>query len=198
MAINTEIKLFMKIWLNPGIHVRELSRKLKLGIPSIKYGLEKLKNLKIVTTTIEGRNLKYFVNYNNELTARYLYNVENHRFQQLPTKIRTAMYDYLKILDTKPLMTIIFGSYARGDNKKNSDVDVLLVFADKIDKNIEDKTEIINSRYGITISPIYMKWSEFSEKFHNNKDQFMKQVKENKIIFQGLEWWLMLENENAS
>jgi predicted nucleotidyltransferase len=197
MVRNTEIELLKYIMLEPGIHVRELSRKLKLGIPSIKYGLEKLKKLKIVTTTIEGRNLKYFVNYNNELTTRYIYNVENHRLQEFPTKVRTAIYDYLKILETKPLMTIIFGSYARGDKNPKSDIDILLIFTDKIDKNIEDKTDIINSRYGIIISPIYMKWSEFNNKFHNNKDLFMKQVKEHKIIFQGLEWWLMLENENA-
>jgi predicted nucleotidyltransferase len=199
MTLNTERLLFMEIWLNPGIHVRELSRRLKIGIPSVKYGLNKLNKVNLIFSKLEGRNLKFFVNLKASEARSYLFQVENHRIQTiLSREVRNAIYDLLKLLDTKPLITIVFGSCARGDYfPKESDVDVLLVFDKKEDKNLAQKASIISSRYCVRLSPVFLNWVEFGKKFYNTKDIFMKQLKENKIIFLGLNWWLELENEST-
>lgn len=56
---------------------------------------------------------------------------------------------------------ILFGSRARGDNREDSDVD-LLILVDKDDIRYEDETKITNPLYdfefnnGVIISPIVM------------------------------------------
>jgi len=198
MRPTTEIQIVNLIWQNPGIHVRELARRLKLGIPSIKYALEKLKKDKIIASKTEGRNLKFYINFNSKESYSYIPLLNVHNIQNLNEKIRSMIYDLLKSLSIKPLMTIIFGSYAIGDYKKSSDLDLLLIYSDKDNPDdIEQKSKIISQRYGIKISPVYMKWEEFRKNFHNNTDKFIKQVKNNKIVFIGIEWWVMLENESA-
>ena len=198
MRSTTEIQILDLIWQNPGIHVRELARRLKLGIPSIKYALEKLKDDKIITPKTEGRNLKFYINFNSKESHNYIPLLNVYTIQKLDEKIRSMTYDLLKSLKIKPLMTIIFGSYALGDKTKTSDLDLLLIYSDKDNPDdIEQKSKIISQRYGITISPVYMRWDEFRKNFHNNADKFIKQVKNNKIIFMGIEWWVMLENESA-
>lgn len=198
MKRSTEVKITTEIWINPGIHLRELARKLNLSLPSIKYGLNKLTKDKLLIEKKEGRNLKFYINKNSQNTKRYLYQVENFRMHQLPNKIRNSLYDLLKQLKIKPLITILFGSYARGDYNRSSDLDILLIFSDKINKkSIEEQSNMISNRYNINIQTAHLKWEEFKNKFHNNTDEFLNQIKQNKIIFQGLEWWLELENECA-
>ena len=50
---------------------------------------------------------------------------------------------------------IIFGSYARGDAKEDSDVDVLIVGDVKLDEVIDISFPIL-LKYGVYISPIIM------------------------------------------
>jgi len=42
MYDKTEIRILEKIYLSPGIYKKELSKQLKLGMPSIDYGLKKI------------------------------------------------------------------------------------------------------------------------------------------------------------
>ncbi len=196
----TTIKIMNLIWHNPGIHLRELSRKLDLGIPSIKYALDVLKKDKIIIPKLEGRNLKFYIDYNSQFATSYISQLNVHNIQGLPNNIRLMVYDLLKFFKIKPLITIVFGSYAIGDYNKDSDLDLLLIYAneDKIHaEEVEQKSKIISQRYGIDISPVYLSWMEFKEKFHDDRDKFIKQVKSNKIIFFGIEWWVMLENESS-
>ena len=47
------------------------------------------------------------------------------------------------------------------------------------------------------ISPIYLNYSDFKESFHNPRKEFFKNIKENKIIIQGIELWRQLKDEEA-
>ncbi|RLJ05497.1 MAG: hypothetical protein DRP18_02965 [Candidatus Aenigmatarchaeota archaeon] len=192
--MDTELELLKLIYLNPGIYVRSLARELNLGIPSVKYGLNKLIKKRLINSEKEGRNLKFYINYKNNLIISFLYNIEYSRFLKLPKHAQDAVFDFLKILKDKPVLTLIFGSYAIGNYTKQSDLDILLIF-NKMNENIEEKAKIVAGRYNIKLEPVYLSWQEFSKKFFDKKDKFMKEIKNNKILINGIEWWVMLENE---
>lgn len=194
--METELELLKLIYLEQGIYVRALSRKLKIGIPSVKYALNKLIEKKLITSKKEGRNLKFYLNYENYLVIPFLYNIEYSRILKFPKNIQESIFDFLKILENKPVLTLIFGSYANNSYTKQSDLDILLVF-NELEKEIEEKTKIISGRYNIKIAPVYLSWKEFNKKFFNEKDLFIKQVRNNKVLINGIEWWIFLENEKA-
>jgi len=191
-----KIEILEKIYLNPGIYLREIARRTNLGIPAVKNHIEKFLREKTIIKRKEGRNVKFFINFKNRKIVPYLYEVEAYRLEKLPRNVYNAVMDLLFALENKPLITIIFGSYARGDYTKESDLDILLVF-NEINKEVEEKTKLIASRYNLKINPIYLSWKEFKEKFFDAKDAFMREIRENKIIVNGIEHWVMLENEKA-
>ncbi|MEA3343707.1 MAG: nucleotidyltransferase domain-containing protein [archaeon] len=193
--MDNRTKLFSAIFHNEGIHIRELSRLLDIGLPTIDHHLKKMEKEGIVKKVSEGRNVKLYVDFSTLSVIPQLYCSEYSRLTSLPAHARGAIVEYMKSLECKPILTIVFGSYARGAFTRKSDVDVLLVFDKPEREDIENKARAVRYKYGVDVSVVYMKYAEFKDKFYNEKDAFMKELKKSKIIVQGIEWWVLLENE---
>lgn len=196
MYDTTELKILEQVCLKPGIHKRELSKQLKLGMPSINYALNKLNKLLIQKK--QGNQLNYFLNYSNEDITPYLLFVEYFIFNKLPPKIRIAIREFLKELETTPIMALIFGSYANNTYTKNSDIDILLVFQ-SIDhsKTVENLAKRISMKTNTQLNPVYLDYISFKDSFHNETKTFFKNIKRDKIILIGIEWWRQLKDEEA-
>lgn len=196
MYDRTEIKILELIYRKPGIHKRELSKQLKIGMPSVDYALKKVESL--LKKQRSGNQIKYSLNYSKKELVPLLYEVEYSRFDKLPTKIKLAIKEFLEELKEKPIIVTLFGSYAKGDYTQHSDIDILLVFQKLENANqIENSARKISMRTNTKISPVYLNYSSFKESFHNPTKEFFKNLKENKIILVGIEWWRELEDEEA-
>lgn len=196
MYDKTEIRILEQIYLNPGIHKRELSKQIKLGMPSIDYGLKKINQL--IKQKKTGNQINYFLDYSKEMLSPALSTVEYSRFQRLPAKVRLSISDFLRELKDKPIVALIFGSYASGTSTKNSDIDLLLVFQ-KIEnsKEIEGIAKKISMKTDTQLNPVYLDYNEFKESFHDCTKEFFKKLKKDKIIVVGTEWWRQLIDEEA-
>lgn len=193
--MDNKTKLFSAIFQNEGIHIRELSRLLGIGLPTVDHHLRNMEEERIIKKVREGRNVKLYVNYATLSVIPQLYCSEYNRLVSLPVHAKDAIFEYLKSLEYKPALTILFGSYAKGTFNSKSDIDILLVFHRPARDDIENKSKAVRYKYNVDISPAYMTYVEFRDKFYNEKDTFMKELKKSKIIVQGIEWWVMLENE---
>jgi len=196
MYDNTETRILERVYRNPGIHKRELSKQIKISMPSVDYALKKISNLLKIEKA--GNQIRYFIDYSKEALTPMLYAVEYLRLEQLPAKVRIAINDFLRELQDKPLIAVIFGSYAREDYTKDSDIDILLVFQ-KIEnaKGIENTANRISMRTGTKISPVYLDYASFKQSFHDSTKEFYKNLKKGKIILTGIEWWRQMEHEEA-
>ena len=196
MYDNTEMRILEQIYRNPGIHKRGLSKQLKLGMPSIDYGLQKISKLTVQKKA--GNQINYFLDYSKEELSPLLDMVEHSRFERLPAKVRSSVNDLLKELKDKPLIALIFGSYATGAYTKNSDIDILLVFQKIEDsKQIENTARKISLKTNTQLNPVYLDYQNFKESFHNPTKEFFKKLKKDKIILIGMEWWRQLIDEEA-
>ncbi|MBI4010596.1 MAG: nucleotidyltransferase domain-containing protein [Candidatus Aenigmarchaeota archaeon] len=196
MYDKTEIRILEQIYLNPGIHKRGLSKQLRLGMPSIDYGLKKIN--KLIKQKKAGNQINYFLDYSKEMLSSALGAVEHSRFERLPAKVRLSISDFLKELDEKPIIAVIFGSYGSGTYTKNSDIDVLLVFQKIEDsKKIENTAKKVSMKTNTQLNPVYLSYQEFKESFHNSTKEFLKKLKKDKIIIIGMEWWRQLTDEEA-
>lgn len=193
----TDTKLLKEVYLMPGIHKRELSKRMGIGMPSVDFNINKVRKLLIEKR--EGKHIKYFIDYSKNGIVPCLYQVEQIRIAELPKKMQFAVFDLMKELGDKPLMTIIFGSYARGNYTKDSDLDVLLVYQNLANtKDIENTAKRVGMRHGVEISPVYLDFSAFRESFHNSTKEFFVNLKKDKIIMSGIEWWVGLKNEEKT
>ncbi len=196
MYDKTEIRLLEQIYLNPSIHKRGLSRQLNLGMPSVDNGLQKINWL--IKQKKTGNQIQYSLDYSREELTPLLSIVEYSRFEKLSYKVKLSITDFLKELTEKPVLVIIFGSYASGRHTKNSDIDLLLVFQKIEDsQKIEDTAKKISLKTNTQLNPVYLDYPEFRESFHNPTKSFFKKLKKDKIILVGIEWWRQLTDEEA-
>ena len=91
----------------------------------------------------------------------------------------------------KPEKIFLYGSYARGDQRENSDIDLLIIKKTKkraLDR-IDDVTDLLypkskffSERFNLSIDPLILTPKELAEK--KTTDFFIKKIlKESKIIY---------------
>lgn len=196
MYDKTSIRILEMVYLEPGVHKRKLSKQLKLSMPSIEYALKKIN--KLLKKKKSGNQIRLYLDYSKEAVTPVLYSVEYLRIERLPVKIRIAVIDFLKELKQKPVISIIFGSYAKGDYTNKSDIDILLVFQRlENTKDIENTAKRISLRTNTQLNPVYLDYDQFRDSFHDPTKAFFKKLKENKIILNGIGWWRQLKDEEA-
>ncbi len=196
MYDKTMLGVLEQIYVAPGIHQRGISKQLRLSMPSVDNALKKLG--RIVENQKSANQFKYYINYSKEALVPLLYGVEYLRVERLPARARIAIRNFLRELEEKPILALIFGSYAKGNYTNKSDIDILLVFQN-IDnaRTIENAAKRISMNTNTKISPVYLGYENFKESFHNPTKDFFKNIKKNKILLVGIEWWRYLENEEA-
>jgi predicted nucleotidyltransferase len=135
--IRKGIYSILKIFYNNGnspIHLRELARKTNLNENSITRFLNELVASKILISKKEGNVRKFEVNSNAIKEIFPLFDSE--RMFKLPFDRRKSIGDYISKIKIKPWCLILFGSVAKGNSKKDSDIDLLEISEFK-EKNFE-------------------------------------------------------------
>jgi predicted nucleotidyltransferase len=196
MYDKTSLRVLSQIYLNLGIHKRGLSKKLNVGMPSIDHAFKKINNL--LKKQKSGNQIKYYIDYSKKAIAPALYAVEFDRIETLPVKVKIAIWDFLSELKIKPIIALIFGSYAKGDYSSDSDIDILLVFQ-KVEnpKEIENTARKISAKTNTRLNAVYLDYISFKESFHDPTKEFFKNLKKDKILLIGIEWWRQLLYEEA-
>ena len=114
-------------------YLMDVSRNVGLAHTSVKKNLDRLIQLGLIIETVEKRGYRKFPLYkadtNNKLfkTQKMLYNISSI--------LESNIIDYIEE-KLMPKSIVLFGSYARGEDTENSDVD-LFVECKKEELNIE-------------------------------------------------------------
>lgn len=186
--METKLKIIAELEKrHKGIHLREISRLVKTGLPNAKRFIDILEKEKVIRKQKEANLLKIYLR-ESQKTIAYLKQTNSEKFILLPVKIQNAAADFLNELEIKPLLAIIFGSYARGNFTKESDVDILLVFQ-KLEnaREIENTAKRIGMRTNTKISPVYLEYHNFEKNFLDKNHDFSKEIKQDVIIMLGVE-----------
>jgi len=96
-----------------------------------------------------------------------------------------------QLLNDKPCDAIVFGSYARGNNKKESDIDI--VFLSNKNKKIEE----FISKSPVEMHAHFSNLSEVNQKI-KSRDTLALEIRENHVIFGNIEEVvrLFMESQN--
>ena len=191
--METKLKIIAELEKgHEGIHLREISRLVKTGLPNVKRFLEILEEEKVVKREKEA-NLVKFKLRESQTTIAYLKQTNTQKFILLPVKIQNAVTDFLNELEEKPVIALIFGSYAKGNYAKESDTDVLLVFQ-KLEnaKDIENTAKRISMRTNTKINPVYVNYKGFEKNFLDKNHDFSKEIRQDVIIIFGVEHYYKL------
>ena len=166
-----------------GLHMREISRQIKTGLPNIKRYLDIFEKRGIIKKEKKANLINITLNYKQEIFSD-LKQIHLNLFLELPKKIQLAFNDFLRELKEKPLISLIFGSYAKGKETKSSDLDLFVV--GKVD-SLEIKK--LGRNYGLDIQIFKVSFKDFS-KMVRDKKEFFGEVLENHILVRGEELFI--------
>jgi len=186
-TMETKIRIINTLDKNKkGVHIRELARLVKTSYNNTVRNIQILEQENAIKKEKDANLIKIKLK-NYPLTMAYLKQAHTENFLALPQKISNAITEFLNELKEKPLIALIFGSYAKGNFTKESDIDLLLVFQEIKQKDIENTAKMISTRTNTKISPVYVNYGEFEKNFLNKEHEFSNEIRNNIIIITGIE-----------
>lgn len=160
-------------------YVRQIKRYSGLSEHTLLKYLGVLENKKIIQARKQG-NLKIFeINLKNPLVKIFFGYFDIIKMEDLEYKRKRAIQEFLlKIQGIKlPYFILLFGSTAKGNYTKTSDIDIIPIF-EKYDKTIKNKieelTKTIYAETGLRINFLLMNLNEFIKE-KDNKENYALQ-----------------------
>jgi len=168
---NLELEVILVLLKNKA-HLREIARTLNESHSTILRKINEIVKDNVLDYKKEGKNKIFFIK-NNLKAKNYVYSAEIYKLNKLLKKHPELSIILEDIKKNFPKgMIILFGSYAKGIPKSDSDIDIYLETNNNILKN---KVREINSKLSIKIG-----------KF-DTKSLLIKEIIKNHIIIRGLE-----------
>ena len=178
MLLNkSELKILEEFAKNKDnrIYGRAISQKYNLNQKTVSNVLNNMEKQGILKFKREGKNKYYFLNKNNPDIKEIIQLTEiNKKINFMKSHIRfKGLFEGFG--EKASGILIVFGSYAKGIEKKDSDLDILAIGEIKNTKELEKS-------FGIDVNIIKTK----KDKFDKN-EPFIKEIMENHIILKGVE-----------
>jgi len=157
LNVNKNVIKIIEILAERRTYLNEIYEK--TGIKSknnLLKNLNSLTNNKIIVREKNKSNTFYSLNFKNNVLIGLLSLINKTKFESLPFEVKKGIME--AIFTFKPRIAILFGSYAKKNYTKKSDVD--LIFFDAIGK--EGVNEISN-KYSIKLNITFMQIGELQK-----------------------------------
>ncbi len=171
------------------IHVREISRLIFLSHRSVSMALKSLEKKGIMKHETAGRSKLYFLNLENPLAKDYIKNAESANKIKLVEKnfiIKKFLSELEGSLSDIPL--ILFGSYAKGAQTKESDMDILVI-KNGNERELAKKITEFSKLYKIEIQ-IQKSTKENFELGLKERDNLIIEILKNHIILNNTDFFV--------
>lgn len=189
-----KIEILKYIYENEPVYLRKIAAELNIHPYQTKKILDTLILNKLLEQQRAGRTILLALNKLPESIEQLIYIIEDYK-QKTETRLLKQIIKNLKQQFSKEidlLTCCIFGSYARGAQTKESDVDVLFVIKNKnIEMKITKKLSQLSTLLGLEFSPIIMGEEEFLATIETHEPAMATLMKPGqRIIVFGIEYFI--------
>lgn len=153
-------------------HIRGIAKKLNESHSTILRKLNNLKKDNVIDSRKEGKNKIFFLK-ENIITKSYILKAELNKLIKLLRKSPELIVIFEEILEKiDERLIVLFGSYAKGLAKKDSDIDI---YIETKSRNIKKLVEDIYSKINVKIGTF------------DTKSPLIKEIIKDHIIIRGIE-----------
>lgn len=154
---------------NKELYFSEILRETKLTQNTTLKHLANLERLTILISTKKTGNTFYKINSKNPLVYAVFSYFDYKKLNELPSERKRAITEFLDKTQIKPLIVLIFGSTAKGTFRKESDIDILLIFNKKELEDPKLKKDI-EAVMGVKIQTFIIDFGYFKEQILKEED----------------------------
>ena len=168
------------------LHVRQVARETRVDVKAVQLQLKRLERANILSSARKGRNKEYSVNLRNSIAKYYLVLAET--FASITYLVRNFLVKTImtEIGDGLEGTTILFGSFAKGQSDKESDVDLFVITEKKPRASLNNAIGEVGDRVGREISVKYGTCGQFLKGLEEG-DPLVRETISNHIVLRGLD-----------
>ncbi len=195
MLTNTQEEIIAFLLGHPGeqISIRGIAKRLKKSYTLVYNNLSKLEKKEIIIkNSVPPAQI---VSLNEFTPIEILIGIELKRKKEFLKKypwLQVMLNDVLSSTGNLFFILVVFGSYAKEKQTKNSDIDLLIIVQDK--KNINEVDNAISRAYTRVKKGVnFVDVSDFKEMIKNtNELNIGNEAKKHHIILHGVEMYYKL------
>ena len=168
---NLEMSI-VELLLKGDNHVRGIAKNLKESHSTVSRKLNSLKKENVIDSRREGKN-KIFYLKKNLLSKTYIQQAELYKLIKLLRNNQEFSIIFEEILKkTDEKLIVLFGSYAKGLAKKDSDIDI---YIETKSRSVKKTVEEIHSKINVKIGTFDI------------KSPLIKEIIKDHVILRGIE-----------
>jgi len=166
--------------------IKEIQERVDYSYERVNSALKYLANKKIIIEKQKGKTLVYSLDLNNlyvEVIGFGSYSLQRETDFIRKQKI---IYKAIQEIEIHPFSwsVILFGSYSKGTENKESDVDLIVTCIPSKEKEVGDFIKALKHKYGVNFSPAIMPMQEFPN-IKKDNPELWHDLKMYGIIFKG-------------
>jgi predicted nucleotidyltransferase/predicted transcriptional regulator len=185
MINRTELEILMGFFpIGKEITLKRIMEKSGLSYEPVYRTIKELSKQNIISGKKFGKTAVYSLDFKKEEVKTAFFFYAKNRLRGF-SKNNKVVYNALMQIDDENIdFLAVFGSYAKGNQTKESDVDVLCVSSNK--KVDENEIGSLRHKTNLEFSPVVIPKSEF-KKIKKENDVFWQDLIEYCVIFKGYE-----------
>ena len=164
---------------NLKVHLRELARRTNLNENSISRFLNELVNSKILISVKEDAVRKFYISTKFSKIIFSIFDFE--KFEKLSFNRKKSVKDYISQLKVKPSCLILFGSSAKGQIGRDSDLDLLEISESKF--KVANLLSDIEAERGIRLQVTRLSLEKFNKAVVDQDSVILSAVKSGFPVF---------------
>ena len=181
--------------------IKEIQERVKYSYTSyerVNSALKSLAEKKIVSEKQKGKTLLYSI----DIDSPYSYSLGFNRYMLQKEihfiKKHKILYNAIKELreNSYILMVVLFGSYSKDTETKQSDVDLIITCIPGKEKEVEDFVKSLRHKYGINFSPVVLPMHEFPE-IKKDNPELWHDLKMYGIAFKGDSFYYWMYKDDS-
>lgn len=165
--------------LKKNMHQRELAKELKTSLTRIQSILKELREINAIDYNETGKNHVYFIK-KNLISKSLILNAENYKLIKLLKKYPYFGPIFKEIIIKCPKSIILlFGSYAKETERKDSDIDIYIdITNQKIKKEIQNIYPTLSIKIGkFNLDSLLIKEIIKNHIIINNGEEYYEKIK---------------------
>ena len=166
------------------ITLKLIQERSKLSYEPVYRILKQLVDKKLISVKKFGKTLVYSLDFTKEKIKIAYILYANERKEKFANDYGRVYRALSKINEEDIDFLAVFGSYAKGNPTKHSDIDILCISSQK--SKVESKIRGLRYETNLEFTPVVMSKTEFA-KIKKENEQFWKDLKDYGIIFKGYE-----------
>lgn len=163
-------------------NVSTIASSLKTDYKNVYKAIENLENQGVVSIEKFGKSNVIIL---NKSISPLLYKTEYIRREELGKNLRLVKDYFDKNLSTKLYVMLLFGSYAKKTNSRNSDIDLLFIVPDNT--NLEKEIDRVTSTIPFDVHSTVIKESNFIKMKNSREKTVVSESMKGSVILHGIE-----------